>query len=532
MLGRRNKADATPVADRINALQQAVESGSGRISDDAVAFGQHVVEKANGRLRHGTEHTLVAMLGATGAGKSSLTNAIVGTDVATTGVRRPTTSSTMACIWGSDDATSLLDWLGVATRHAVTTADDDRLDGLVLLDVPDHDSVAVEHRLEMERIAEHADLMVWVTDPEKYADAAMHNYLQQLGSHGAVIVMVLNKIDSLSTDDRDACVADLGRLLELDGIDKPRVVPVSAMTGTGIGDLHGVLTDAVVAQEAVVTRLEADIALAAKEMMGETGNAGSSSVDGRLRSQLSHDLASAAGVDAVTDAVARGHKRDAAAATGWPFTRWLGKLRPHPLRKLHLGDKSAGRTSLPAPTGAQRARAEAAIRNVADQASSGMADPWPTIIRSAATPHDGILDDQLDQAVAGAIRHNRTGSPRWWSVVGALQFALAIAAVVGALWLMALAGAAWLQLPTIPTPSIKSIPIPTGLLVFGALAGWIIALLSRWLAGIGAKRAARKAHKQAADAVDEVAKELVISPIEVELANRQQLQQLLTTAGA
>ncbi len=538
VFGRRKKrANATPLPERIEALQAAVDRGVGRLSDESLAFGQHVVEKANGRLRHGTEHTLVAMLGATGAGKSSLTNAIVGSDVATTGVRRPTTSSTMACVWGPDDATSLLEWLGVATRHAVTTADDDRLDGLVLLDVPDHDSVAVAHRLEMERIAEHADLMVWVTDPEKYADAALHRYLAQLASHGAVIVMVLNKVDTLSADDRDACTADLARLLELDGIDLSessgsRVIPVSAATGVGIGDLHAVLADAVVAQEAVVQRLEADIALAATEMLGEAGGDGASTVDDRQRRRLADDLAGAAGVAAVTDAVARGHRRDAKAATGWPFTRWVAKLRPHPLRKLHLGEGSGGRTSLPAPTGAQRARADAAIRNIADATSAGMPSPWPAIVRKAATPPDGLLDDRLDQAVAGAVRDHRTGSPRWWSVVGALQFGLAIATIVGGLWLAGLAVAAWLQLPTIPTPSIRSIPIPTGLLILGALLGWIIALLSRWLASIGAKRAARRAHKQAADAVVGVADDLVIGPIEAELANRHDLVERLRLAGA
>ena len=106
----------------------------------------------------------MAVLGATGSGKSSVVNAVVGSDVATTGVRRPTTSSTLACVWGHDEGHELLDWLEVKNRHRVAKAGSGSperptgsLAGLVLLDVPDHDSVALAHREEMERIAESGD---------------------------------------------------------------------------------------------------------------------------------------------------------------------------------------------------------------------------------------------------------------------------------------------------------------------------------------------------------------------------------------
>ena len=55
------------------------------------------------------------------------------------------------------------------------SAEDQRLDGLVLLDLPDHDSTEVSHHLEMDRLIKYADLLVWVLDPQKYADAAIHD---------------------------------------------------------------------------------------------------------------------------------------------------------------------------------------------------------------------------------------------------------------------------------------------------------------------------------------------------------------------
>jgi len=154
---------------RLHHLERAIELADGRLDPEVIGYASHVLSKASDRLRFGTHHSVVALLGATGSGKSSMTNAIVGVDVATTGVRRPTTSSTLACTWGQEDPGRLLDWLEIKNRHQVSDSSN-ALDGLVLLDVPDHDSIRVEHRLEMERIAEHADLLLFVTDPEKYAD--------------------------------------------------------------------------------------------------------------------------------------------------------------------------------------------------------------------------------------------------------------------------------------------------------------------------------------------------------------------------
>ncbi|MCP4083987.1 MAG: ABC transporter [Actinomycetia bacterium] len=109
--------------------------------------------------------TVVALAGPTGAGKSSLFNALCGADISTTGVRRPTTGAVHGCVWG-DGAESLLNWLGVTHRHHLP-AGDSGLDGLVLLDLPDFDSTATAHRVEVDRLVELVDLLVWVIDPQK-----------------------------------------------------------------------------------------------------------------------------------------------------------------------------------------------------------------------------------------------------------------------------------------------------------------------------------------------------------------------------
>lgn len=543
---RRKSANrSASLADRVAALDQAAQLANDRLSPEPVAFAEAIVSKANERLRHGTEHLLVGLLGATGSGKSSLCNAIVGSDIATTGVRRPTTSSTLACVWGSSDSGPLLDWLGVSNRYQVQSRSDpdsaadseSELAGLVLLDVPDHDSIEVAHRLEMEQIAEHADLLVWVTDPEKYADAAIHQYLRRLSHHGSAMVVVLNKSDQLSESEFRACRDDLVRLLDEDGVDGTPVISTSAVDVGGVDDLRGLLVRRVRSQASIMARLEADVAVAASDLLGKAsdpegsdGN-GPAGISKKVTTALAEDLTDAVGINTVSQAVVAGYRRDAIEQTGWPFTRWTQRLRPHPLRRLHLEKGTAGRSSRDPASAGQRTRALASIRKAADSASTGLPAPWPHLIRQAGIPDEDVLFDRLDLVVADAIRDVQPRKPLWWKLVGSLQILLALAAIVGAVWLLALAGAAYLQIPALPTPTVKRIPVPTGLLIGGALLGWLIAMLSRVFASIGARRTGHAVRKDVAQAVRQVSAELVLAPIETELAHRDRLISLLEQAG-
>ena len=67
----------------------------------------------------------------------------------------------------------------------LSKADEDvEMRGVVLLDLPDHDSTEVSHHLEVDRLVQLADMLVWVLDPQKYADAAIHDrFLKPLAGH-------------------------------------------------------------------------------------------------------------------------------------------------------------------------------------------------------------------------------------------------------------------------------------------------------------------------------------------------------------
>src|SRR3954447_14035511 len=248
---RRLVARGSDLGGRLEALQSAVEAARGRLDDDVVDQAQEVIDRAAGRLRLSADHTVVAIAGATGSGKSSTFNALTGLELSAVEVRRPTTSWATACVWGSEGAQELLEWLGIPPRHQTTRdsmldksgllagpREDREMEGVVLLDLPDHDSTEVAHHLEVDRIVKLADLLVWVLDPQKYADAAIHDrYLAPLASHADVTVVVLNHIDTVPAERRTAMVEDVRRLLDQDGLGNVPVIATSARLGEGIPEL-------------------------------------------------------------------------------------------------------------------------------------------------------------------------------------------------------------------------------------------------------------------------------------------------------
>ena len=495
---------------RLHALAEAAELASGRLDGEAVEAAQAIVRRAGERLGHGLEATVAALAGPTGAGKSTLFNALAGRELVAAGVRRPTTGAATAAVWDAP-AGDLLDWLEVPARHSL---DGGGPAGLVLLDLPDFDSVEASHRIEVDRILPLVDLLVWVVDPQKYADAALHErYLRPLARHAPAMLVVLNHADRLG-EQVPAAREDLRRLLGAEGLGDVPVLAVSGRTGAGLDALREALTERVRMREAALRRLEADVGDAVERLRAVAGT-GRPQPPGRAeRDELVAALARAAGLPAVVTAVARAHRRRGALAAGLPWLRWLRRLRPDPLERLRLGDvpQEEVRTSLPRATAVQRAQVDSALRTLAAGAAGDLPDPWPQIARRAATARQESLADELDRAIAGAgLRVTR---PRWWTVAGLAQKLLAGAAAAGALWLLVLAGLAWLQLDDVlGTPEVGGIPLPTALLGGGLLAGAVLAFLAGRVNSFGARRRAARARRALSSRIAAVAGELVLDPL-------------------
>jgi hypothetical protein len=508
---------------RLTALAEAVRLADGRLDAEAVEDARAVVARAGERLGLGLDATVVALAGPTGAGKSTLFNLLAEREISPAGVRRPTTATTTAAA-GSAVEPALLDWLDVRSRHAL---DAGAPPGLVLLDLPDFDSVEAAHRAEVDRLVRMVDLLVWVVDPQKYADAAWHEgYLRPLAGHAAAMLVVLNQVDLLGGQG-DRARDDLRRVLADRGLGGVPVLAVSARTGEGAAALREAVEERVRSRKAAVERLAADVDAVAGPLREAAGDGRANGVGRRDRERLVAALAHAAGLDGVVRAVERAHKHRGALAAGLPWTAWVRRVRPDPLRRLGLGRSDENsRTSLPPATPVQRAQVDSALRSLARDAASGLPEPWPALARRAATAHEPALADRLDRAVAGADLRMRR--PRWWSGARWLQRLVAGVALAGALWLLVLAGFGYLQLgDAVPTPDIRGFPAPTALLVGGLLAGVLLAALARLVNRFGARRRARRARRELHARIAAVAEELVIAPLEAELAAHAELTHVL-----
>ncbi|MDP9433297.1 MAG: YfjP family GTPase [Actinomycetota bacterium] len=516
LLSRRRAAPVVGIDDRLHALADAVDTADGALPDGPLQPARNVVSRASARLDLGLASTVVALAGATGSGKSTLFNAMAGTELSAPGVRRPTTSTAHACVWGSEQVDPLLDWLQVPRRHHAGS--DPELDGLILLDLPDHDSTERRHRAEVDRLVGVVDLLVWVLDPQKYADAAVHDrYLAPLASHAAVMLIVLNQVDRLSSEQREQCLTDLRRLLDSEGLGAVPIVATSARTGHGLADLRALLVERVASRRVSVERLSADVASAANGLASFCGPP-APGVGDDTRATVVRALAEVAGVDTVTRAVDRAYRARAVQRTGWPPLKWLRRLRPDPLRRLHLQDAGSelSRTSLPPPSAASRARTSSALRTLADTASDGLPAPWPVVVRGATAAEEPALPGRLDAAVAGTdLGMGRR--PLWWSLFWLLQMAGILTALTGAVWLGGLFAWSYLQLGLLEPPMVGRLPLPTLLLIGGLLAGLVLALLARQLAAIGAARRARAARRRLTERVEQVAVAAVLTPVDAEL---------------
>lgn len=558
-------ASAESVRARAVALTSALASGHDCLPDGDVRRADTVITKAAQRTAMVGGHTVVALAGATGSGKSSLFNQLLGAEVARIGVRRPTTSAPTAAVWGSESASALLDWLKIGAWHNVderppgsTASGQDpsgeaadnmasgppglELDGLVLLDLPDFDSYEEAHRLEVDRLLDLVDVFVWVTDPQKYADARLHeDYIAKLSAHDAVTKVVLNQADRLTLEMLAACRNDLIRLLRADGVIDPEVIATSAKDGSGVVDLRFRLSQTVKRQNAAVRRLDSDLRSVAAELRSGVADSEPSLAD-HSDASLVDALERAAGIPVILDAVERDYRRASKARAGWPLTRLVRGLRPSPLKLLRLNQGASarsggisqndvrmvlGRSSLPPATPAARSAVALAARELGDRAGQGLPQVWADAVSDAVRPSRDDLADALDQAVLGTSLRAR--SPLWWTVIGLLQWVFVVASGAGLVWLTTLAVLGWMQLP-VDAPSIGALAYPFLLLVGGLIFGFLLSLVARAFGRFGGRRRKALVAARLRESVTGVARDRLVAPAKEVLDRHRMTREHLEVA--
>lgn len=505
---------ARELAPRLHALQRAVDASRGMMPDEVVDKAAAVRVNAGERLARGDAAVVVALAGGTGSGKSSLFNALAGEDVATVGVRRPTTTDPVALVVGDiEGSDSLLDWLEVRKRYTPSGPTDVH-DGVVLLDLPDHDSIREDHRVTVDRLVARVDVLLWVLDPQKYAQGLLHRgYLKDLRQHADVQIVALNKVDQLSAAERDACATDLRRIMQGEGLGKVPILTISAKQGSGLEDVRAALADVAERKTAAMQRIDGDLRKAADDLAAHLGLPPEKPLD---PDPLVDVVAGAARVD------------DRAAAEGGRYTAIARRrTRPPVLRALTgLAGRRRERPSFvgedfdpeardPSPVSVQHA-----LHDLAVTYGRGLTRPWRSRLRDVAL-HASEPLQQLTSEALGRV----TASPpqrRWWRPMAALWGVFELIALIGLLWLAVLAASTYLDLPAGDPPVVGGVSLPIVLAV-GGVVGWLLVRLVRErLIATGAARYAQQVtrayHTEISGAVKEA-----IAPLAVEIATYQRL---------
>lgn len=594
----------SPFARSVASLKEAISYGEGRVPETVLLDATETLERLSQRRELSTEHTVIGVFGATGSGKSTLFNAIAGQNIALSAPTRPTTSTVQAAIWEAEGSEELLDWLGidkrvypqtqalaaegeategneaggnnkatgnnksaggVAAPNAVTEPAPGlfnrirravggrgemrtRTGGLILLDMPDFDSVTTTNRDLAARMMRYVDVLVWVVDPQKYADAVIHrDFMVPLAASGAQALCVLNQADKLAPAEVPAVLASLTRLLQAEGTEAHLLaapIAVSARTGEGVDVLRDLLAQVAAAKSLSLQRTDAQLHATASQLRTYAGGEGTV-LAGAYALEAEQKLVKAcytsSQAEQVLQAATASYRRTAGQHTGWILTRWMSRLKADPLRRLHLGqqdetkstskaEKSAGMlgsdsenapelvaSSLPPLSAAQKAGMANAVRQYSKQMAARIDEPWKRSMKEAALSREAELPELLERDMMRIdYGLGRTRAP--WVIFNALQWIALLSALVGVGWLTLISGMAYLQiqLPPAPTPEGSPVPLPTLLLLLGILLGIASAGVGRLLTAMGSRYYARKLRGRLQTGVEKAVQSCVVAPVQQE----------------
>ncbi len=552
VLKARGRLDAA-----VEALNSAIEEAEPLLSDAELARARAARARLAERLEHSSEHTVIGLFGATGSGKSSLVNAIVGSDIARVAHRRPTTSTALAVLPEpqdervGDSAASLLDWLDIHERH--TESRGSLPQGAILVDLPDFDSVESANREVAERLAGTVDVLIWVTDPEKYADAVLHTeFISRFARHDAVSIVVVNQADRLSKADGAAVRSSMKALLDEDGLAKTEVFLVSALDGTGLSKLRAEIASVVESKRAIVERLLADARVEGEmiaEAAGVTITRKSAEVPSLPREvpgagvdRLEAACAAAAQVEKISDAVAKSYRTRAGRHTGWPALRWIGSFKVDPLERMRIGratnrhrkgdsgEEFVSRSSLSIDAPGARARMNRAVDEFALSLAGEAPNPWPGRLTDALDDEKDKLPDEVDYA----LTHTdfRGAEKSWtWLPLNVVQWLAFLTAIAGLVWLLALAGFDFLQVPKPPMPMLEGlwvpVPVPTAMIIAGLGLGIVLGALAAFLNSVIAGSRKRRTRRALRSSLREAAERTVVKRAQAELDRAGRLETAL-----
>ena len=509
----------------IEALREGIAAARSLGLD--IARAEAVAAEANDRLGVAPDAYVVALVGGTGVGKSTILNALGGEVVSPAGARRPTTGTPVAWVPkdAADDVRPLLDRLGVNEPRTHSNAD---LGRVVVLDLPDLDSIEASHRSQVEAVLPKLDVVAWVTDPEKYADAALHDeflrdWLPRLDRQ----IVILNKADRLDAESRARVERDLGRLVAREARESERehgpgdpltVIATSAVDGAvGIAELRNWLASAADAKVVVVGRLVA----AARAALGELA-AAAGVVAGEVNPFLSETDQRRA-IDGAVDEVMRVVDLPGVEAQGVAATR-AGARRsgtgPMGLLTSAMYRLSGRQARAANPHAYLRGwRERGGLTRATELIRRAIADALPSVppaLRATyAAASDGPdLERRLGDALDRVVSRQPTEAPfsRLWPVIGLAQTANTLVLVFAVAWVIL-----WViarpEVASYDLPVLGPVPAPMVLLFVSLAVGYLLARLISLHAGWVGRRWARGVSGSVRNAIREVVKAEAFAPL-------------------
>ncbi len=212
------------LSELAEALKRRTEQAPDQLrAAKAEQLRRHVADYLAPRAANLAAPLVVVLLGSTGAGKSSLFNAIAGRQLSESGLLRPTTRRPVALVH-PDDLTSISagDLLrGLVARDSIDLKVESAAvaAGVVIVDAPDFDSVELTNRDLAMELLEAADLVIFVTTVTRYADQIPWNVLARVRQRGVPLLAVLNRMPPDSPE-AAAVIADFRALLDRAELDQ------------------------------------------------------------------------------------------------------------------------------------------------------------------------------------------------------------------------------------------------------------------------------------------------------------------------
>ncbi|WP_262965874.1 GTPase [Methylobacter psychrophilus] len=166
-------------------------------------------------MQAGTRPLIVAFMGGTGVGKSSLLNRLAGQAIAKAGIERPTSREVTLFHHRNIAIQNFPEQLPLATIR-VAQHDDETKKNIVWIDMPDFDSTEHSNKALVLQWLPHIDVLVYVVSPERYRDEKAWRLLLAEGARHAWL-FVLNQWDR----GQDEQYADFNQQLHKAGFAAP-----------------------------------------------------------------------------------------------------------------------------------------------------------------------------------------------------------------------------------------------------------------------------------------------------------------------